>query len=126
MKTLVELLEQKREELAISKGKFALQLGLGKDERVAQTYYGQILSDKRSFPEKHFKKVAKILNLSVEELRRLTHESNARGDRRVRLFEVKVNAEDLRYLASIAEAAGGDLPLSLLIQHLPHRPTKAS
>jgi hypothetical protein len=63
--------------------------------------------------------VASLLGITVDQVRVLSNESNAAfGLKKVGLLEIRLDADDLKYLAGISEAAGQALPLSLLLKHL--------
>lgn len=110
--------EIKRGELKLDEAKFAMRLGLGKTERVAYSYYCQILAESRSFPKTRYTEAANTLGLTEEKVSALVQLTNALGGRRSRLDEVMLTVNDLKYLIKIAEAAGSPLPMSLLLEHL--------
>ncbi len=114
MTTLGELLETKRRGLREQKKEFALRVFPHATPRGAASYYGQIINHNRPLPRSAHAVLAKFLELPIESIKTME-----RGTKAGQAFLLPIlTAEDLRYLAGVAEATGHGLSPAAIAQIL--------
>lgn len=119
MQPLSALLKQKRKALGEMQGEFAKRIYPDLKSHVSS--YSQIEHGKRALTEKRFPTVAKVLGISVEEVTRAV-EADRIQNGCGQLATCMLNADQLRYMANIAEAVGYPMSVKELLSMLHQRP----
>jgi hypothetical protein len=122
MSSIVDLLEKKRKNLGETKTIFALRLFSELKPRSALSFYSQVVRGARVLPNKHSGSIAALLGLPLEQVETSEGITGLRGPF---ADTVSLDAEELRYLANIAEVAGGKISLHILIKLLLERAAKS-
>lgn len=100
MKSIPELLEQRRTELGESAAAFSKRLRLGANDDNGRVYYSQIVNGKRPFPKAKLVEAAMLLGKTTEELATypLTYEPSGGFS--------AFTGDEYRYLGGVVDALG--------------------
>lgn len=107
---IADFLESKRKEKHMNHTDFAKLLGM------AQSNYSRMISNKTGITKTSQKRIIDGLSLEGEDLTKFQEAVKVSGGRRPDK-NIRLSAEELQYLARIADVSG-PLPFNLMLQHI--------